>query len=54
MQLEKLEFAVEAGDAVQVPAGTPQRITNTGQHDLLFECVCTPRFRVDAYRNLEE
>ena len=45
--------AVEAGDVVLVPAGVPQRVTNTGQMDLIFYCVCTPRFQPSAYRQLE-
>jgi mannose-6-phosphate isomerase-like protein (cupin superfamily) len=44
---------VEPGDVVVIPAGTPQRITNDGQDDLVFYCVCTPRFRPEGYRALE-
>ena len=44
---------VEPGDVVRVPAGTSQRITNTGEQDLLFLCVCTPRFLPDSYEDLE-
>ena len=40
---------VGAGDVVRIPADTPQRITNTGDEDLLFFCVCTPRFVQSAY-----
>jgi len=45
---------VEAGDQVVIAADTPQRITNNGEADLLFYCICTPRFTVDCYVNLEE
>lgn len=45
--------AVTVGDQVVVPANTAQRITNTGDNDLLFWCVCTPRFTPDCYVNLE-
>jgi len=31
----------------------PQRITATGPDDLVFLAVCTPRFRQEAYRELE-
>jgi mannose-6-phosphate isomerase-like protein (cupin superfamily) len=54
---------VEIGDApafdvappavVHIPAGTPQRITNTGATDLIFLCLCTPRFTAEAYQSLE-
>lgn len=40
-------------DVVAIPAGKSQRITNSGRTDLVFLCVCTPRFRVEAYLNLE-
>jgi len=44
---------VGRGDTVYIPAGHEQQITNTGDDDLLFLCVCVPRFVPDAYRSLE-
>ena len=44
---------VGSGDVVAIPAGTPQRITNSGEADLVFYCVCSPRFRPEGYRALE-
>lgn len=44
---------VKPGDVVVIPAGTPQRITNTGSVDLVFYCVCSPRFTNDGYTALE-
>jgi len=44
---------VRPGDVVVIPAGTPQRITNAGEEDLVFYCVCSPRFRPETYRSLE-
>lgn len=41
---------VTAGDVVLIPPDTPQRITNTGDGDLVFLAICTPRFRPDNYR----
>lgn len=46
-------FAVGPGDVVAIPAGTSQRITNTGEGDLVLQCVCLPRFTEDAYTPLE-
>lgn len=46
-------FAVVPGNAVRIPAGVAQRIRNTGDTDLVFECVCTPRFTPAAYRPLD-
>jgi mannose-6-phosphate isomerase-like protein (cupin superfamily) len=47
---------VEVGpeDVVIIPAGVAQQITNTGTSDLVFLAVCTPRFRPEAYQDLEE
>jgi len=39
-------------DVVTIPSGVSQRITNAGQSDLVFLCICTPRFRQDAYIDL--
>lgn len=44
---------VGAGDLAVVPAGKSQRIRNTGTEDLVFYCVCSPRFRPSCYHALE-
>lgn len=41
-------------DVVTIPADTAQRITNTGTADLVFLCVCTPRFRPECYRVVDQ
>lgn len=43
---------VGPGDCVLIPPGVPQRISNTGATDLVFDCLCTPRFVPDAYEDL--
>ncbi len=43
---------VVPGDVVIIPADTRQRIHNTGEGDLLFLAICTPRFQPEAYREL--
>jgi subtilisin family serine protease/mannose-6-phosphate isomerase-like protein (cupin superfamily) len=43
---------VGPGDVVRIPAGARQRITNVGVEDLVFFCVCSPRFRRENYRAL--
>jgi mannose-6-phosphate isomerase-like protein (cupin superfamily) len=45
-------FPVGPGDSVHIPPGCPQNITNTGAADLLFLCVCVPRFTHGGYRSL--
>ena len=44
---------VGPGDVVAIPSGTPQQITNDGESDLVFYCVCSPRFSPDGYTSLE-
>ena len=44
---------VGPGDVALIPAGARQRITNIGDIDLIFYCVCTPAFQPSAYRQLE-
>lgn len=44
---------VGPGSVVTIPADISQRIENTGAEDLLFLCVCTPRFSQDCYTSLE-
>jgi mannose-6-phosphate isomerase-like protein (cupin superfamily) len=45
---------VATGDVVVIPAGVSQKITNMGKTDLVFHCICTPRFTQDCYRSEEE
>ena len=40
---------VGVGDVIVIPAGASQKITNTGQTDLVFYCVCTSRFTEACY-----
>lgn len=44
---------VGPGDVVLIPAQCRQRISNTGQEDLLFLALCTPRFLPENYEELE-
>ncbi len=44
---------VQPLDVVNIPAGTEQCITNTGEGDLVFLCICTPRFRQQNYADLD-
>jgi mannose-6-phosphate isomerase-like protein (cupin superfamily) len=46
--------AVSAGDVVLIPSGCRQRITNVGKQDLIFLAICTPRFRWEAYEDIDE
>ncbi|MGI9286146.1 MAG: cupin domain-containing protein [Pseudomonadales bacterium] len=53
MDLDGEEQMVSVGSVVQIPQGTQQRITNTGHRDLVFFCVCMPRFTNDSYTSHE-
>ena len=44
---------VAGGDVVAIPPGSSQRITNDGRSDLVFSCVCTPRFVPSSYVSCE-
>jgi mannose-6-phosphate isomerase-like protein (cupin superfamily) len=44
---------VGPGEIVRIPAGDRQRIANIGAEDLIFLCICTPRFEQAYYRPLE-
>ncbi|MEZ5523878.1 MAG: cupin domain-containing protein [Pseudomonadales bacterium] len=46
--------AVGVGDVVLIPPQCRQRITNTGDSDLVFLAICSPRFIPAAYEDLEE
>jgi mannose-6-phosphate isomerase-like protein (cupin superfamily) len=53
MEVGDEQHAVKTGDTVVIPAGVAQRISNNGDVDLVFYCVCTPRFEPSCYVNLE-
>ena len=44
---------VGPGDVVLIPPDSRQRIANIGEQDLIFLCICTPRFVPEAYEDLE-
>ncbi len=45
---------VRAGAVVVIPPLCRQRIANVGSDDLVFLAICSPRFRPEAYEDLEE
>jgi len=48
----KLPITVRPLDVVCIRAGASQRIRNAGSADLVFLCVCTPRFPPERYAHL--
>ncbi|MBL4607091.1 MAG: cupin domain-containing protein [Pseudomonadales bacterium] len=45
---------VSPGDVVLIPAFCPQRIRNTGNNDLVFLAICSPRFLQENYEDIEQ
>ena len=55
VQLEDgLQRNVGPGDVVLFPPDAPQTIKNTGEADLVFLCICLPRFQNSSYINLDK
>jgi len=46
-------FELGPGDTVRIPAHCEQQISNIGDDDLLFLCVCVPRFDSSCYQSCE-
>ena len=46
-------FDIVPGDTVTIPQHAAQSVTSTGDTDLVFLCLCTPRFLQDCYTSLE-
>ncbi len=44
---------VSAGNVVIIPPLCAQKITNTGEEDLVFLALCTPRFEKQYYEDIE-
>ena len=44
---------VTSGAVVLIPPLCRQRITNIGDDDLVFLAICSPRFRPEAYEDVE-
>lgn len=44
---------VAAGDVVLIPPGCRQRIACLGKEDLVFLAICSPRFRPEAYEDID-
>jgi len=44
---------VSEGDSVIIRPNMDQAITNVGDQDLIFYCICTPRFEKHNYQDTE-
>jgi len=50
---DRAAVTLQVGDHLLIPAGHQQRIHNPGDSDLIFHCICTPRFEWENYQSLE-
>jgi len=53
VEVDGVRQLLRTGDQAVIPAGAAQRIENTGDGDLEFYCLCTPRFFPASYVDLE-
>jgi len=53
VEIDGVRQILRVGDQAVIPAGAAQRIENTGESDLEFYCLCTPRFVPSSYVDLE-
>ncbi len=54
VRVGELETSVREGSVVIIPPGVSQNIKNTGESDLIFLALCTPRFTPDCYQELSD
>ena len=52
-EIDGKKTKVKENDTILIKANQSQRITNIGKCDLEFYCICTPRFYLECYINLE-
>ena len=54
LEIDGASTLMSIGDCVRIGPGQSQRITNTGEGDLIFKSICRPRFTPSTYTNLEK
>ena len=54
LEIDDEQISVKENDTILIEANRSQRITNVGNCDLEFYCICIPRFYSDCYINLED
>lgn len=50
---DEVPFEVTPGDTVTIRKQVAQQITNDGNENLVFLCVCVPRYAQQCYTSLE-
>ena len=54
IEIDGVQAEVRPGDCLRIAPSQSQRITNTGEEDLIFMTLCQPRFVPECYRSLEK
>ena len=50
--IDKQQFIVNTNDVLVIQPNVSQKIFNTGDEDLIFLVICTPRFQPECYQTL--
>jgi mannose-6-phosphate isomerase-like protein (cupin superfamily) len=53
VEIDGVHAELGEGDQAIIPEGAAQRITNSGDGDLEFYCLCVPAFTPECYVDLE-
>ena len=51
--IDGVEALMHTGSVAVIPAGVSQSIKNIGVEDLVFLAICSPRFTIESYQDLE-
>ena len=54
VEVDDVVQTVNPGDCVIIPPLCRQRIANTGNEDLVFLAICSPRFQPECYEDVED
>lgn len=53
VEIDGISNEIGSGELCHIKKGQTQRIENIGSEDLLFLCICHPRFVPESYKSLE-
>jgi len=53
VSIDGVDTTMHTGSVAVIPAGVCQSIKNTGAEDLVFLAICSPRFTLECYQDLE-
>ncbi len=49
--IDNKELPIKPGDLIHIPPDVDQHVINESDQDLLFLCICTPRWTPDIYKS---